>query len=103
MDELQVITRLAAIEAQLTLVSQHLGIPCPPFASTVLQGDSYPSPMSAPVGPPVGGPPHPMQPAYVAEVIALKRAGNTIGAIKAFREATGASLLEAKTAVENIV
>ena len=44
-----------------------------------------------------------MQPAYVAEVIALKRAGNTIQAIKVFREATGASLLEAKTAVEQIV
>jgi len=100
MDEMQVITRLAAIEQQLTLVSQHLGIPCPPFASTVLQG-SYGPPPGAPV-PPMGGPP-PMQPAYVAEVIALKRAGNTIQAIKVFREATGASLLEAKTAVEQIV
>jgi len=101
MDELQVIKRLEAIEAQLTLVSQHLGIPCPPFASTVLQG-AYGAPMGTPAGAPMGGPP-PHQPAYVAEVIALKRAGKTIDAIKVFREATGASLLEAKTAVEQIV
>ena len=98
MDELQVIQRLAIIEAQVLLLSQHLGVPCPAFVSTVLQG--------APMGTPsfaAGGPPPPPQPAYINEVVALARAGNTIGAIKLFRESTGCSLLEAKQAVEKIV
>lgn len=94
MDEHQVIQRMAIIEAQLLLVSQHLGLPCPPFVSTVLQG--------APAGAAPGGPPPPPQPAYVNEVIALARAGKTIDAIKLFREATGASLMEAKEAVEKL-
>jgi ribosomal protein L7/L12 len=98
MDELQVIQRLAIIEAQLLLVSQHLGIPCPPFVSTVLQG----GPMGAPPSPGFGPPAAP-QPAYVNEVVALARAGNKIEAIKLFRESTGCSLMEAKEAVEKIV
>jgi ribosomal protein L7/L12 len=98
MDELQIIQRLAIIEAQLLLVSQHLGIACPPFPSTVLQG----APMGTPPAPGFGPPPAP-QPAYVAEVIALARAGKTIDAIKLFRASTGASLVEAKEAVEKIV
>jgi ribosomal protein L7/L12 len=97
MDEHQVIQRMAVIEAQLLLVSQHLGLPCPPFVSTVLQG----APMGAP--PPGFGPPAAPQPAYVNEVVALARAGKTIDAIKLFRESTGASLMEAKEAVEKIV
>ncbi len=98
MDELQVIQRLATIEAQLLVVSQHLGIPCPPFASTVLQGGAMTPPNNGLTGPP----PAP-QPAWVNEVTSLARAGNSIHAIKLFRESTGCSLLEAKEAVEKIV
>ena len=43
-----------------------------------------------------------MMPAYQLEVIALLRAGEKIKAIKAFREATGCSLIEAKEAVERL-
>lgn len=102
MDELQIIQRLAVIEAQVLLVSQHLGIPCPQFASTALQGAPVVA-MPAPAGAPAGGSPPPPQPAYVNEVVALARAGKTIDAIKLFRASTGASLLEAKQAVEKIL
>ncbi len=95
MDELQIIQRLALIEEQLLLVSQQLGIPCPPFASTVLQDAPMTAPPSAMASPP--------KPAYVDEVIALARAGQTIHAIKLFRASTGASLLEAKEAIDKIV
>jgi hypothetical protein len=78
MDDAQLSQRLAAIEAQLTRISQHLGLPLPPFPGA------------------------PGMPAYQMEVIALVRAGKKIEAIKVFREATGSSLSDAKDAVDRI-
>lgn len=62
--------RLAQIEAHLVLVSEKLGIPySPPLA------------------------------AVPADVVALARTGDRLGAIRRYREVTGASLEEAKEAV----
>lgn len=82
MDEMQLHQRLAALEAQVMLLSQHLGVQCPPFASTGPQGGRVAA------GDPLG------------EVAEVARAGRTIDAIKRYRELTGADLGEAKRAVE---
>jgi hypothetical protein len=96
MDDYQLTKRLEAIEAQLLLVSQHLGVPCPPFASTgfAAVGGGLPAPTSTPLG----GPP-PLSPAQL-EIVSLARSGNKLEAIKRYRELTGADLAEAKRAVE---
>lgn len=101
MDESDLSARLAAIEAQILALSQHLGVPCPQFVSTMFRTPAPPMPGMAPAPAPYGAPPQ--TPAYQLEVAALVRAGNKIEAIKVFREATGCSLLEAKDAVERIV
>jgi ribosomal protein L7/L12 len=82
MDDMQMIQRLAALEAQVLLLSQHVGVPCPTFAST---------------GPQFGHT-SPLDP--LGEVAALAREGRKIDAIKRYRELTGADLGEAKRAVE---
>ena len=84
MDDLELARRLAAIEGQLVLLSQHVGVPCPPFPSTVLQGAAR-----SPTDP-------------LAEVQALARSGRAIDAIKLFRQLTGAGLAEAKQAVDSM-
>lgn len=84
MDDMELARRLAPIEAQLVLLSQHVGVPCPPFASTVLQGA-----VRSPTDP-------------LAEVQDLARSGRTIDAIKLFRQLTGAGLAEAKQAVDSM-
>lgn len=98
MDDAELSQRFAAIEAQLVLISQHLGVSCPAFASTAFRPPAAFGGHGSP--PPPGA--NPMMPAYQLEVIALLRAGEKIKAIKAFREATGCSLIEAKEAVERL-
>jgi ribosomal protein L7/L12 len=51
--------------------------------------------------PPLAGAQTPPDANLTAEVAALLRSGNKIAAIKLWRERTGASLLEAKNAVED--
>ena len=82
--DMELARRLAPIEAQLLLLSKHVGVPCPPFASTMLQG----------------APQSPTDP--MAEVQALARSGRAIDAIKLFRQLTGAGLAEAKQAVDSM-
>jgi ribosomal protein L7/L12 len=75
--------RLALLEQQVRLLSERLEVPCPTFASDV----------AAP-GQRDGGVP--------AGVVSLARSGNKIGAIKLFRELTGAGLREAKEVVDSL-
>ena len=85
MDDLQLIRRLEAIEVQLKVVSDHLGIPCPMFP-----GAAGPSPTAdAASGIP-------------DEVVALARAGKPTEAISTYRKLTGATLLEAKKVVDGL-
>lgn len=86
MDDPQLASRLAAIEHQLRVISDHLGIPCPAFASEFGPPPGWASPQR-------GLPP---------DVQALKQSGNVIGAIKRYREITGVGLAEAKAAVESL-
>jgi ribosomal protein L7/L12 len=67
-----VTSRLQAIEERLAMVSRELGLP--PF-----------------VGPTAGTP---------EEVLSLAREGKTLDALKLYRQMTGASLEEARAAVE---
>lgn len=76
MDPKELHDRLRAIERQLTVVSQHLGIDCPPFPGA-LANDGLPD-----------------------DVLELAQQGNMIGAIKRLRELTGMGLAEAKAAIE---
>ena len=88
-DDAQLAVRFGAIEQQLRLISEHLGIDCPAFA-----GDGLGSP--APAAQPGAGP----SPGLPAEVVDLARAGHSTEAISLLRRLTGASLLEAKRAVD---
>ncbi len=98
MDDFTLLRRIEALEAQVTLLSQHAGVPCPPFASTGF--GVAPSPMSPPAGAPMGGPP-PLSPAQL-EIVELARSGNKLEAIKRYRELTGADLAEAKRFIETL-
>ena len=73
----QLAQRFALLEAQVKLLSDQLGMPCPPFASSASSGSAVP-----------------------AEVVELVRAGKKIQAISELRRMTGASLVEAKDIVE---
>jgi ribosomal protein L7/L12 len=94
MDDAQLARRLGAIEHQLTIVSAQLGIDCPPFVSDVLvsdaerTGDGRPEIEDADTS------------ALPAEIVDLARSGHTTEAISRLRHLTGASLLEAKRAVD---
>jgi ribosomal protein L7/L12 len=72
-----VYTRIAVLERQMQLLAQHTGLQLPP-----------PDQLLA-----VGG--------VAAEVIALMRAGNKIGAVKRQRELTGCDLRDALATVES--
>ena len=87
MDDLILTKRLGLIEEQLRVISEHLGIAAPPFASTL-----SPSEGSTPMESTESGVP--------AEVVELARAGHTTQAISLLRKLTGATLLEAKNAVD---
>ncbi len=79
MDDPTLVKRFAALEAQLRLISEKLDIPCPPFPTQT--GPAQP-----------GGLP--------AEVVELAEQGHATRAVARLRELTGASLLEAKRAVD---
>lgn len=83
MDDAQLAHRFSILEAQVKLLSDHLGIPCPPMA---------------------GAPPAPADAGDQAsnEVVEFARAGKTTQAISLHRKLTGASLLEAKNFVESL-
>jgi ribosomal protein L7/L12 len=78
MDDAALAQRFGAIEQQLKLISEHLGVECPPFAGAA--GD--------------GGVP--------AEVLELARGGKEIQAISRLRQLTGMTLVEAKRTVDGL-
>jgi len=85
MDDAQLAKRFGAIESQLRRISDHLGIDCPDFVGAT--ADTPGGAASEPSGLP-------------AEVVELARAGHETQAISKLRQLTGASLLEAKRAVD---
>jgi len=92
MDDVLLARRFGIIEQQLRLISEHLGIECPPFvdSGTPAAGTTASSEANAEPGP-SGLPP---------EVVELARAGHATQAISLLRSLTGVSLLEAKRAVD---
>jgi ribosomal protein L7/L12 len=100
MDDFLLLRRIEALEAQVTLLSQHAGVPCPMFASTGFAVAT--NPMAPPAAAPhAGGPPPQLSPAQI-EIVELARSGNKLEAIKRYRELTGADLAEAKRFIETI-
>jgi ribosomal protein L7/L12 len=94
MDDSQLMRRLQLIEQQPRVLSEHLGVPCPAFASDGVHAD-----------PQIAGVPGPVTAAassVPAEVLELARTGKSIQAISAFRRLTGASLVEAKRVVDSL-
>jgi len=79
------------LEAQVKLLSDHAGLPCPAFPGSAASSDA---PVDAVVSGTAGQVPE--------EVAELARAGKTTQAISTYRRLTGASLLEAKTIVEGL-
>jgi ribosomal protein L7/L12 len=88
MDDAQLAQRFGAIEQQLRLISEHLGLSSPAFASDGL------------TAPGLGEPASPSASGLPAEVLELAQAGHTTQAISRLRQLTGASLLEAKRAID---
>jgi ribosomal protein L7/L12 len=80
MDDAALARRFGAIEQQLKLISEHLGVECPPFAGTAGDGDG----------------------AVPAEVLELARGGKEIQAISRLRQLTGMTLVEAKRIVDGL-
>ena len=100
MDDFLLLRRIEALEAQVTLLSQQAGVPCPMFASTGFAVAS--NPIAPPSGTPhVGGPQPQLSPAQM-EIVDLARSGNKLEAIKRDRDLTGAALAEAKRFIETI-
>jgi ribosomal protein L7/L12 len=80
MDDAALAQRFGAIEQQLKVISEHLGVECPPFAGTAGDGDG----------------------AVPAEVLELARGGKEIQAIGRLRQLTGMTLVEAKRIVDGL-
>jgi ribosomal protein L7/L12 len=78
MDDAALARRFGAIEEQLKLISEHLGLASPPFAGTAGDG------------------------AVPADVLELARGGKETQAISRLRQLTGMSLLEAKRVVDGL-
>jgi ribosomal protein L7/L12 len=85
MDDAQLALRFQALEAQVKLLSDHLGLPSPPFPGAVQSASAS---EAAPTDDVPG------------DVLELARAGKTTQAISRYRQLTGATLLEAKRIVE---
>lgn len=96
MDDAQLAQRFAVIERQLARVSQQLRIDCPQFVGAALTGGLAPSDDLAQTSPLLSSTP----PTLPDEVVALARAGHHTQAVSLLRGLTGASLLEAKRAVD---
>jgi len=94
MDEVLLARRFGVIERQLTLISEQLGIECPPFV-----GGGAPTASETASGDP-GADAETGSSGLPAEVVELARAGHPTQAISLLRSLTGASLLEAKRAVD---
>jgi large subunit ribosomal protein L7/L12 len=97
MDDVQLAKRFAAIEHQLRIVSEHLGLECPPFASDGVPTEAERAADGRPTASGQGD-----RSALPDEVVDLARAGHTTEAISKLRHLTGASLLEAKRAVDGL-
>lgn len=95
MDDTQLTRRFELIEQQLRVLSGHLGVSCPAFASDAARVE----PQIAGVP---GGTVEAPASSVPAEVLELARAGKSIQAISAFRKLTGASLVEAKRVVDSL-
>jgi hypothetical protein len=95
MDDVQLSERLGAIERQLRIISSHLGIDCPPFAS-----DLTGTRAEVPAGGWSLGATQSLQSGLPADIVDLARTGHKIEAIKRLRMLTGASLREAKDAID---
>jgi len=93
MDDPTLVRRFGLIEQQLRLISEHLGIPCPSFASDGL-ASTAPSGAGSMAPSTMDGVPE--------EVVELARAGRTTEAVSRLRALTGASLLEAKRTVDSL-
>jgi ribosomal protein L7/L12 len=89
MDDAQLARRFEMLEAQVKLLSDHLGLASPPYPGAV-PGATPSDGASAPSG------------QVPEEVMELVRSGKTTQAISLYRRLTGASLLEAKTIVEGL-
>lgn len=94
--------RIARLEFQVARLYQHLGLSMEP-------SDAPPAPFGGAPGPTFGsapapafaaGPPAPFLPPSFDDAL---RQGKMIEAIKIYRQATGAGLAEAKSAVEAIM
>jgi len=86
-DDAQLAQRFQILEAQVKLLSEHLGLPSPPFPGAVPLTKSADDAAATGDGVP-------------EEVLELVRAGKSTQAISLYRNVTGASLLEAKTVVD---
>lgn len=91
MDDVILTQRLAALERQVMLLSERLGLECPPFAGALAVSESTGAGSGVR---PSGGVPD--------DVVELARAGKTTQAISRLRHLTGASLLEAKRIVDGL-
>jgi ribosomal protein L7/L12 len=78
------------------LISERLAIDCPPFAGDV----ATPEASETVVAEGAGGRAEPSPSGLPAEVVELARAGHSTQAISLLRRLTGASLVEAKRAVD---
>jgi ribosomal protein L7/L12 len=90
MDDAQLARRFEILEAQVKLLSDHLGLSAPPFPGSVgpsIAGSDEPAGTG-------GGVPD--------EVLELARAGKTTQAISRYKHLTGATLVEAKRIVEGL-
>jgi ribosomal protein L7/L12 len=94
-DDSQLLRRFELIEQQMRVLSEHLGVPCPVFASDGAQVEVQAAGIpGATAAVPAASVP--------AEVLELARSGKSIQAISAFRRLTGASLVEAKRVVDSL-
>jgi hypothetical protein len=120
--------RIERLERQVAYLLRHLGID-PDVAASPVSGSVFgsaadifgapsappqplaaePQPLAAEPPPfaaeaePVGAQPLAATPAYPADLVSAVERGDQIAAIKAYRQWTGVSLREAKTAVEAMV
>jgi ribosomal protein L7/L12 len=92
MDDAQLARRFETLEAQVKLLSDHLGLSSPRFPGSVAASPPTDS-TSAPAATSGQVP---------DEVLELARAGKTTQAISLYRRLTGTTLLEAKQIVESL-
>ena len=94
MDDEQLAQRFGAIERQLRIISVHLGVDCRGGDGLTTERGEPANSCSSARG--AGS----VQPGLPADIVELAQSGHKIEAIKRLRVLTGASLLEAKRAVD---